>query len=258
MLDKRRMIFSFFLTNENLYDEINQLHLKLLSKYINRFDEVIFCIIVNNDIKREIICELQKQVISSSTKDIIFKIYENTMYRESYVLYNEIALKLAELDGITFFGHNKGISDTFGKENVKIWIAALYFFSFEVELPNNYLNGVMAYGPLKSTGCNHKFIPAIQNTFDWSYCGTFFWIKSQEIVSYMKFWGKELPKLTTRWYSELFLGNIIESSEALCFNNRELVGEEIVGANIEEILERLYYEDDILYYLKEYYWENCG
>ena len=50
VLDKTRLIFSFYLTNENLYDDINQLHLRLLSKYINRFDDVIFCIIVNDDI----------------------------------------------------------------------------------------------------------------------------------------------------------------------------------------------------------------
>ena len=50
VLDKTRLIFSFYLTNENLYNDINQLHLRLLAKYINRFEDVIFCIIVDDNI----------------------------------------------------------------------------------------------------------------------------------------------------------------------------------------------------------------
>lgn len=252
ILDKTRLVFSFYLTNENLYNEINQLHLKLLSKYANRFDEIIFCIISDDDINVNTIKELQKIVIGFSHKNITFKMYENTNYRESYVLYNEIALKLKELDGLTFFGHNKGISDSFGIENAKIWIGALYFFSFETELPSNYLNGPIAYGPLKSVDCNFKFKHAIQNKYDWVYCGTFFWVKCQEMYSYMKFWGEEIPDLTTRWYSELFLGNVIDRGEALTFNDKCLNGEEIVGANIVDILERLYNGDEILEDLKAY------
>lgn len=252
ILDKTRLIFSFYLTNENLYDEINQLHLKLLSKYINRFDDVIFCIIVNEDIDYNVIRELQKIVVNISYKNVMFKIYENTNYRESYVLYNEIVLKLNELDGLTFFAHNKGISDVFRVDNIKIWIAALYFFSFETELPSNYLNGPMMYGPFKSVGCNYKFKFAFQNKFDWTYCGTFFWLKCQEIASYIKFWNIKIPELTTRWYSELFLGNLVEEYEATTYNDKILDGEEIVGANIIDILERLYKDDEVLPYFKEY------
>lgn len=252
ILDKRRLIFSFYLTNENLYDEINQLHLRLLSKYMDRFDEIIFCIIVDCDVKYSVVNELQKIIVNMVCKNITFKIYENTNYRESYVLYNEIATKLNILDGLTFFGHNKGISDVFGIDNIKIWIAALYFFSFETELPSNELNGPMMYGPLKSVGCNYKFRYAIQNNFDWTYCGTFFWIKCQEVASYINFWDRKIPSLTTRWYSELFLGNLVEDFEALTYNDKVLNGEEIVGANIVDILERLYKDDGVLPYFKEY------
>jgi hypothetical protein len=68
----------------------------------------------------------------------------------------------------------------------------------------------------------------------------------------MKFWGEEIPDLTTRWYSELFLGNVIDKGEALTFNDKCLNGEEIVGANIVDILERLYNGDEILEDLKAY------
>jgi hypothetical protein len=68
----------------------------------------------------------------------------------------------------------------------------------------------------------------------------------------MKFWQEELPELTTRWYSELFLGNLMESGEALTYNDICLNGEEIVGANIVDIIERLYNDDEILPYFKQY------
>lgn len=252
ILDTQRLIFSFYLTNDNLYNEINQLHLKLLSRYINRFDESIFCIIVDDDINQETIKDLQKQILNMDIKSVMFKIYPNTNYRESYVLYEEIAKKLGDLDGLTFFAHNKGISDTFGEENIKTWIAALYFFSLETPLPSNALNGPIIYGPLKSVGCNYKFRFSIQNKFDWVYCGTFFWVKGQELNSYIKFWDREIPDLNSRWYSELFLGNLITANEAESYNNAYLDGQEMVGSRAVEIIEELYGDDVILCYFKDF------
>ena len=253
IIDKQRLVFSFYLTNDNLYNEINQFHLKFLSMYIHRFDEVVFCIIVENDVNKEVIIELQKIIISFNCRNVSFKIYPNTTYRESYVLYNEIATKLGVLDGLTFFGHNKGISDVFGKDNVKIWISLLYFFSFEVELPNNFMNGDLIYGPLKSVGCNYKFRHSITNRFDWTYCGTFFWMKCQEIDSYVKYWDIPIPELTNRWYSEMFPGNIICENESQCFDGIYLNGQEIVGAEIENIIDGLYDNHYILGEFKSYY-----
>ena len=252
ILDKVRLIFSFYLTNDNLYDEINQLHLSLISKYIHRFDEVVFCLIVNDDIKTEVIQEFQKIVINMARKDVVFKIYENTNYRESYVLYNEIASQLDKLDGLTFFAHNKGISDGFGRENVKTWIAALYFYSFEVNLPLDNMSGPMVYGPLKSRGCNHKYCSAAQNIHNWTYCGTFFWIKAQQISDYMERNSIKLPRLTNRWYSEMFLGNIMPQSEAWSHDDIFMEGIDIEGYKINEILENVYGENWSYTYFKEY------
>lgn len=253
LTDKRRLIYSFYLSNDNLYHDINQYHLMFLSAYMHRFDEVIFCIIVDDGVDKHIIKELQKTIVSFSCKDLKFKIYPNTTYRESYVLYHEIATKLHNLDGLTFFAHNKGISDVFGADNVKMWIALLYFFSFEVELPNNHMNGDLIYGPLKSVGCNYKFRHPITNRFDWTYCGTFFWMKCQEIDSYVKFWEIPIPELTNRWYSEMFPGNIIHSNEAYCFDGIYLDGQEIIGAEIENIINGLYSGHYILDEFKKYY-----
>jgi hypothetical protein len=220
-----------------------------------RFDEVIFCLIVDEDINPSVINEFQKIIIGMATKDVIFKIYKNTNYRESYVFYEEIAKQLDNLDGITFFAHNKGISDGFGEENVKTWIAALYFYSFEVELPLN-MSGPMVYGPIKSTGCNYKYCSAAQNFHNWTYAGTFFWIKAQQISDFMKRNSIELPKLTNRWYSEMFLGNIMPLTEAWSHECNFLVGQDIEGVRIKEIMYELYGETWSYPYFEDYCKEN--
>ena len=252
ILDKKRLIFSFYLTNKWWEHSINMFHMKMLSMYLPRFDESLFCLIVDDDIEQDSINLFQKTIISHSCGNISFKLYKNTNYRESYVLYNELATKLSKLDGLTFFGHNKGISDSFGEDNVKTWVAALYFFSFEVDLPNNGLNGPTFYGPLKSVGCNYKYTHAVQNTYNWTYCGTFFWIKAQQVDSCMKLNGVEVPKLTSRWYSEMFPGNVVSNDEAWSYFNIILNEEDINGSEIRSIIEKMYEGHYILDCFKNY------
>ena len=57
---------------------------------------------------------------------------------------------MEKLDGLTFFGHNKGISDTDPIETVKMWVTAMYYFNLEFDLPYNDLNGFTFYGSLKT------------------------------------------------------------------------------------------------------------
>ena len=245
ILDKKRLIFSFYLTNDWEESETNILHIRLLSKYLGTFDDVIFCLITNNDIKPEVVKNFQRLIISKCNGDITFKMYKNTNYRESLVLYNEISKKLKDLDGVTFFGHNKGISNSyFGIENVKMWICALYYFSFEYDLPFDFLNGPMSYGPLKVCCCNEFFISSGQSVHDWHYAGTFFWLKCQQLDFYLKSNNIELPQLTNRWYSEMFLGNVMPNTEAWSYNDRYLLGDKFDGYNVFEKIKKMYEGND--------------
>ena len=129
-IDKKRMVFAFYLNNKTFDNKFNQLHFKLLKKYINIFDEVIFGLIVDEDIDVEVINRFQCLILSFYHKNISFHIYENTEYREALVFYNEIACKMANLDGWTFYGHNKHSSDM--EESALIeWICGLYYFNLE-------------------------------------------------------------------------------------------------------------------------------
>lgn len=47
---------------------------------------------------------------------------------------------MEHLDGVTFFAHNKGISDDDSIETIKMWVAAMYYFNLEYDLPCDDLN----------------------------------------------------------------------------------------------------------------------
>lgn len=247
ILDKRRLIFSFYLTNDWEESETNILHIRLLSKYLGIFDDVIFCLITDNDIKLEVVKNFQRLIIGKCGGDVTFKVYKNTNYRESLVFYNEISKKLKDLDGVTFFGHNKGISNLyFGIENVKMWICALYYFSFEHDLPFEFLNGPMVYGPLKVCCSNEFFVSSGQSVHDWYYAGTFFGLKCQQLDFYLKSNNIELPQLTNRWYSEMFLGNVIPNTEAWSYNDSYLLRDKFDGFNVLDSIKKMYDGNDYI------------
>lgn len=251
LIDKKRMVFSFFLDNGWKESFVNQLHLRLLRKYIRDFDEVIFCIITDdiNDIDN--ILALEREIISLYPKNITFKIYENTNYRESLVFRDEIVNKMKDLDGLTFFGHNKGISYENPDEGVFKWVAALYYFNLEVGLVNFDLNGDCFYGGLKSTNIRledyEENATGVLPKYGWFYCGTFFWGKYQEIYHLLKNKNIEIPPMMSRWFDEMFPGNILESKWGETYG-RCVADKGIIfgrGENIDEY---------IMYTYKNYEW----
>ena len=69
-LDRKRLVFSFFLNKESQIKILNHLHIKLLARYIKRFDEVIFCIIVDDKDMNDLIEWIENEII---------KIYDGNM-----------------------------------------------------------------------------------------------------------------------------------------------------------------------------------
>jgi hypothetical protein len=245
-LDKKRMIYSFYVNDDSFDHRINKLHFKLLERYIHKFDEVIFCIIIDDRERYDLIQRIEEFIISIYHKKLTFKIYDNTNYRESLVFYNEIATQMSNLDGVTFFGHNKGISDTDQIETVEMWVAAMYYFNLEFELPNNDLNGFTFYGALKTDNINPDGIGVKDNLLQkhsWVYCGTFFWGKYQELDRVCKRFGREIPALTNRWYSEMFPGEMVESFYGKCYKNLYIIGQLVFDGNIDLYIKSTLYDE---------------
>lgn len=260
LIDKKRMVFSFFLNNEWKESFVNQLHLRLLKKYIRDFDDVIFCIITDNVDDNNTITSLEKEIVGLNPKNIQFKVYENTNFRESLVFKNEITDKMKELDGLTFFAHNKGISYVETDEGVYKWIVALYYFSLEVGLINFNLNGDCFYGALKSYNISledyEEDATGVLPKYGWFYAGTFFWGKYQELYHLLKANGTEIPPMMSRWYDEMFPGNVLEHKWGMTYG-RYGADSMIVydkGQNIDDFIlhtyknDRWVYEDFINFY----------
>lgn len=243
-IDKKRMVFAFYLNNKTFDNKFNQLHFKLLKKYINIFDEVIFGLIVDEDIDVEVINRFQCLMLSFYHKNIVFKIVENTNYRESLVFKKEVVDKMSKLDGLTFFGHNKGISYADVTEDTLKWITALYYFNLGVELPYNGLNGKCFYGALKSKDIfledYTKGSDVVLPKYNWVYCGTFFWGKYQEIDNVLNNMGRSVPGMYSRWFDEMFPGNVLEEFWGSCYGECDVSRKLVLGNNIDEYIASTY------------------
>jgi hypothetical protein len=243
------MVFSFFINKGWENHRLNRFHINLLKRYIGGFDEVIFCIIIDDINDHETILSFETAIINLGVKNIQFKIYENTNFRESLVYKKEIVDKMSKLDGCTFFGHNKGISYIEQTEDMYKWVAALYYFNLEVGLINYNMNGDCFYGGLKCYNIRledyDENAAGVLPKYNWFYCGTFFWGKYQEIYYLLKNMGREIPPMMSRWFDEMFPGNILESKWGTSYGN---VGADSAiiysnGENIDNYLHFLYKDD---------------
>lgn len=207
--DKKRLVFAFYINNEVLDNPIIKLHFYFLKKYIKQFDEVIVGIVKDDDVDNDVIKELQHKFLEIYDKDITFRFYPNTQYRETIVFYNEIALKLESLDGMTFFAHNKHTTPLSIEELVE-WVCGLYYFNLEIKY-DYQATGYCFYGCPLLTNSDFN-IKSIVNKYKWYYSGCFYWIKAQEVYRYMQNNKIPLPLFTNRYYGEMFPGELCEDA----------------------------------------------
>ena len=207
----KKLIFSFYI-NENYEDEINKIHLRCLDYFKSCFDEVDVSFIVDEGYVLGYLLDAQEKFLRMfGGKNISFSIVPNNEYRESRVFYDKIATRLKHED-LVFFGHNKGISNVlkYDREQIYYWVTAMYYFSlFDVaEVENRLVNEkYYCYGSFLTK--NEE--PEKCNRYGWYYIGTFFWLNCKKLWQYMVNNEIELPVLSDRFYSEEFLGNIIQT-----------------------------------------------
>jgi hypothetical protein len=203
-LNKKRMVFAFYINEHTFENPLNNVHLYFLQKNINLFDEVIVGIIKDDDLDESYVRDLKQRFLSMYHKNISFKTYPNTQYRETLVFYNEIATKLSSLDGETFFAHNKHTSDM-PLEEILEWICGLYFFN--LEYTEYQTTGMCFWGNPKITESSLN-LKSVVNKHKWYYAGCFYWIYGQEVYRFMERHGVLLPPLTDRYYGEMLPGEI--------------------------------------------------
>lgn len=213
----KRLVFHFY-ADESWRDNVaNECHFRCLDHFSSIFDEALIVIslknggnINENDIKKRFVDVIKAKTLS-------FKVVENTPYYEAETFKNEIIDKARELDGITFFAHNKGVSNVFDKDKslmaVLSWICGLYYYglSFPEEAEKRLCIDLrtMFYGPyLMQTNY-------INNRGHVWYAGTFYWVNTNRLVKTCS----DIPKIFDREYAEWLPGEVCWGSFLSSHNN---------------------------------------
>lgn len=205
----KKLVYSFYLTDNSFNEEINLLHFNCLKKYLNVFDEVSLTII--NEASKENIIRLENFFLTNfNGGKISFTIIPNQELRETFVFNEEVIKKLGD-DELVFFAHNKGVSNVekYDKRNISIWVAGMYFYSLNFIEEMEY---ALISRPYISYGSFLTQTKPIEDTqrpkYGWCYIGTYFWINSKKLKDYINLHNIEIPSCSDRYFDEEFLGNI--------------------------------------------------
>ena len=212
----RRLIYHFYL-GDNWADNIaNKCHFNCLEHFSYLFDESIIVISSNTASENDIIEVKQRFSSVIKSKILTFKVSENNRYYEADTFKTEIIDNAAKLDGITFFAHNKGVSNVLDNSKSKTailsWICALYYYGLNfIDEVEKYLcsdPGTVFYGPylMKENYIGNK-------NHIW-YAGTFYWINTGRLLKNCE----SIPEITDREYAEWFPGELFDGSRLKSHN----------------------------------------
>ena len=241
---KKKLVFYFYITDDCLERKINQIHMQCLKHYASEFDEILFCLSIDDRTNTELIRKIEGYLISEikCNGNISFKIYNNTNLREAIAFKNEIADHIGD-DDLVFFAHNKGVTNesTYDRDNIYKWVSAMYYYSlnFMDEVERRLIAEVpLSYGPCLTVNEGTELSMA---KYDWWYIGTFFWINSKKLKIYMDKWHIEIPDISNRFYAEDFLGSIYPRPWfASSHNDRYILNATDYYTHAVEYLEILY------------------
>ena len=192
----------------NVYNEINR---RCLKHFHDVFDTATFCVCADNQEDSELIQKAIEWIWSCGFKEnVVIKVKPNTPYRDAKTFYDEVVDHLSDIDGMVFFGHNKG--STFEPtDGHKQWVSFSYF---------SILDKIESH--VKCL-CEHTmvytYVPYDCGTYSnngevtWLPAGTFCLINPKKVLSCLKRTGKEIPQLCDRFSAELFFPRIVNLSD---------------------------------------------
>lgn len=173
---KKRLIFYFYTFNGFLDNRAIQIHLRCLSHYCNVFDEALFIISIDDIEDDKLIFDTETEILKCGFRNIQFKVHKNNSYCESQPFFEEIVSKLDVLDGLTFFGHTKGITNVLKNdvviESIDAWILGMYYLNLEFI---DEVEKSLCYTPHRFYGA---FLTDCKDPWykQFFYAGTFYWI----------------------------------------------------------------------------------
>lgn len=206
----KNLVFSFFAFKGFEDNEAIKLHLSCLKYYAKIFDNALFVISVSDISDIETIKSAEKCIIDCGFKHLTFKVSENDYYCEGRAFKENIVDKIETFDGITFFGHTKGVTNVNNPEMDKVsilrWVAGMYYLNLnfidEVERVLVKEFKYSMYGAYKVVD------DKIENRNRRWYAGTFYWINTNRLYNNMKQRGISFPNLHDRGYAEFITGEL--------------------------------------------------
>lgn len=193
-------------------NEAIRLHLACLKYYSYIFDDVVIVISTDDEQNKPFLDDVKKILVETITvPSITLKMAKNTPLREATTFLDEVVK--SDYDGITFFGHSKGITNIvnplYKHDYIVDWILGLYWIplhfadeaerciTFSTQLRNSFF-----FGPFP---CVERDGSVFEKT---AYEGAFYWVNMNSVKHEFYLKGLELPKICTRLYAEEFPGYV--------------------------------------------------
>ena len=144
--------------------DIINVHVSCIKRYIELFDDII--IVLAYDSNKDLMNKLKRIFVGLTNDDqtITIKTEKNSLLREASTAYQYVYSLENQYNGLTFFGHSKGLNNVIQEKldkskrtspvgnfaNISEWIIAMYYFglNFKDEMLNTLMNMKCYYGPL--------------------------------------------------------------------------------------------------------------
>lgn len=249
---RKTLVYYFYCTRENVFNEINCIHFECLRRYNKIFNDIKFCISINDTNDKQLIKEVQSKILEifdNNFEKISFIIYKNEPNLcECNFFYNEIISKLDEYD-LVFFGHNKGFLSASEKQKYSLyhWSIGMYYYSLE------FMDEVELYLGKQYNGLFYgSFLREDENTetlYNKHYMGTYFWINCQQLKQNIGHLTYKSVKPYSRFYAENYPGNIIETNLYSHLNRKIYHIDYDIYSHFPQVIQELYPEEKNFYYI---------
>lgn len=191
---KKRLVFYFYTFDGFKENRAIKIHLKCLKHYSHVFDEALFIISVDDTENAQLIYDTEVEILGAGFKDVRFKVHKNNGYCEAQPFFEEIMEKLDTLDGLTFFGHTKGVTN-YQKagccvESIDDWLIGMYYLNLEhIEDVENKMTYRVSrfYGAFLTDNEDGPGVNCL-------YSGTFYWMNCPMIDIDRRNGEADIPK----------------------------------------------------------------
>ena len=222
---KKRLVFFWFIDKEREFNPIYSLHMKLLCRYADIFDEALFVMSlkVDDEDHRKMARDMASCLVGHGYRNSRFVFELNTDYREAKAFHEYVHPSVVEgKPELIFFGHNKGTTNEI-TDSLIMWICSMYFFSLERrgEVMKSLLSDRRcAYG-FPVALCSDEFKDIYTHPVNgFYYSGTMYWINAAIANMDSRVGISDLNHpFTDRFYAEEYVGNSFNDKKCSTYHN---------------------------------------